>query len=449
MVDIAVIIAGVSLLLVLCLAIWLWLTRRQLQAVQDLAKHEQQKLEAQILERQNQLRVFENETVALRVRIEEQAKGHQKELDSLEQTRQKLESTLKGLCQDALQDNAQNFFRIAQESFGKLHDQAKTDLATRQQAISASLEPIKHALGDFDRKVTEVEKERNSSFAALKEQMSQVLKAEQALSSETSQLKQALVTPQVRGSWGEMQLRRAVELSGMVPHCDFLEQVTTRVDGEVSRPDMLIKLPDEKVVIVDAKTPLESFLKALAAEVDSDQATFFQHHARHVRGHIDALAKREYWQKFANSPEFVVLFLPGETFLASALRYDPELLDYGAGKSVLLVTPTTLIALLRSVAFGWRQDRLSKEAAAISKVGHELHKRIGDLGKHWARLGRYLDVSVKTYNQATATLESRVLPSARKFEKLHAATVKQPLTEGQLPMVEDQTRQLSAPELLS
>lgn len=284
-----------------------------------------------------------------------------------------------------------------------------------------------------------------SAYAVLKHQIGELLSSQKQLKTETSHLVNALRAPSVRGRWGEMQLRRVVEMAGMVNYCDFEEQVSSSVSDGKLRPDLIINLPGGKKIIVDAKAPLAAYLEALEARDEDTRHEKLKDHARHVRSHIRALAKRSYYEQFQPAPEFVVLFLPGETFFSAALEQDPSLIEAGVEERIILATPTTLIALLRAVAYGWRHEQLTQNAQEISILGRELHKRLSDMADHFIRLGRNLGGAVQSYNQAMGSLEHRVLSSARKFKEL--GSVSEAAEIAALDPLDHIPRELQAPEL--
>ncbi|MCB1115052.1 MAG: DNA recombination protein RmuC [Chlamydiia bacterium] len=359
------------------------------------------------------------ENIYLRAREKEQRKASEEKLALLGATQEKLAQAFKALSSEALEKSNASFLQLAKETLGKFQEKATGDLEKRQQSIEHVLKPVKESLTKLDQGMQAIEKERKGEQESLKMQLKMMTEAEKELRSETSTLVKALRMPIVRGRWGEMQLRRVVELAGMVNHCDFYEQETGE-SGSV-RPDVIVKLPGEKQVIVDAKTPCEAYLEAIQAESEDLKQEKFKHHARQVRQHVMALGKKSYWQSFQPTPEFVVLFIPSDNFFSSALEFDPSLIEVGVEQGVIIATPTTLIGLLRAIAYGWKQDSLSKHAEEVSKLGHELYKRITDMGEHWAKVGRTLASSVDAYNKAVGSLETRVLVSARKFKEMGAA----------------------------
>jgi DNA recombination protein RmuC len=317
------------------------------------------------------------------------------------------------------------------------------DLSRRQAAVADLVAPVRDGLARLDARLLELDRARSASQGELREQVRALGEAHAQLRDEAARLGQALRNPVARGRWGEVQLRRVVELAGMSAHCDFAEQVTSP-DGRL-RPDLVVRLPGGRQVVVDAKAPLAAYLEATDACDEAARRAKLAEHARRVREHVVALSRKAYWEQFRPAPEFVVLFLPGESFFAAALEQDPALLEAGAERNVVLATPTTLIALLRAVASGWRQEAIAENARQVSELGRELHHRLATTGEHLARMGRALGQAVEAYNRGIGTLESRVLVSARRLAELGAATG-EPLAP--LEPVEASPRELQATELL-
>ncbi len=328
------------------------------------------------------------------------------------------------------------------ERQGKAVDESA---ARRLQATEQLLTPVRESLEAFSNRLTEVEKERVRMSSDLRSQVQSVHQTSEALRRETHALTTALRKPQVRGAWGEMQLKRVVELAGMVEHCDFMQQATASTsDGQI-RPDLKVNLCDGKFLYVDAKMPLTGFLDAQETDDDIEAERRLQQFAKNVRGHVDALAGKRYWQADTGTPEFVVLFMPSEALAAEALQRMPDLHEHAALKDVVLATPTTLIATLRAVSYGWKQARVAENAAEVAQLGQELYERLGNMGKHFDRLGRSLQTSVKAYNEAVGSMESRVLVSARKFRDLKVTTAELELTAG----VSEAVRPIAATELVA
>lgn len=326
----------------------------------------------------------------------------------------------KALSADALRSNNQTFLELAALSMDKLLKDGRDDLGRRQDGIAQLLAPVRETLHKFDSQMSEIEKARIGAYESLREQVKVLHETQQQLRTETASLVRALSVPKARGNWGEMQLRRVVEIAGMLPYCDFLEQVSVTTEDGRQRPDMVVRLPAGKSIVIDAKVPLTAYLEALEVADDQKRKEKLLQHARNVREQINLLSRKSYWEQFPSAPEFVVLFLPGEVFFSVALEHDPSLLEYGVEQRIILATPTTLIALLKSVSYGWRQENLAANAQQISLLGRELHKRLGDMQEHLLDLGGKLSKAVESYNKTSASFESRVLVSARKFSSLEA-----------------------------
>ena len=378
-----------------------------------------------------------------RIRLEERLAQQEARM---QETNKQLSDTFQQLSHGALEKNNESFLRLAKTVLDRYQQGARDDLSSRQQAIEQMTKPIRERLEKFDSKLDELEKSRVGAYRAIDQQMKALLETHlPRLHSETANLVKALRQPTTRGRWGEVQLRRVVELAGMLEHCDFLEQETAHTETGRLRPDMLIRLPGGHQIIIDSKAPVDAYLTAVEAENDDTRAAALANHARQVRNHVEALGKKDYHEQFEPTPEFVVMFVPGEAFFSAALAQDPELIEYGADRRVIPASPTTLIALLKAVAYGWRQEALEQNAKEVAALGKELHDRIQSLAGHWTTVGKRLDQAVGAYNTSVNVLENRVLTSTRRFQELRAAPDHSEI-DSALP-IERGVRSLSAPEM--
>jgi DNA recombination protein RmuC len=351
-------------------------------------------------------------------RLEAQARIEEDRETQLALAEQRLARVFDGLARRSLHENSRSFLELARQNLEVQQVQAKGELKAREQAIETLVAPIRQALEKTERQISEIEKERNQAFGSIRGLLESISSSQQALNAETRNLVSALRRPEVRGQWGEMTLRRLVELAGMVEHCDFSEQHHTQSDEGALRPDMIVHLAEGRQLVVDVKTPLDAYLAAIEAPDDAQREAALQRHARKMRERVRELAAKSYWAQFENSPEFVILFIPGDQFLSAALSRDPGLLDEALHQHVILATPTSFVALLKAVAYGWRQVALAENARQIRDLAGELHRRLATFTGHLARVGRSLAGSVEAYNSAVGSLERQVLPGARRFTEL-------------------------------
>lgn len=358
----------------------------------------------------------ENARLATRLEMQERAAGEK--LAALQTAREQLAETFSALSGAALRSNNEEFLRLARENLKQFQLQASAELEKKEKNIEGLVKPIREALEKTERQVREMEQERQKAYGSLTRYLEGMAQTQQQLQSETRNLVKALRRPEVRGQWGEMTLKRLAELAGMVEYCDFYPQESAAGEGGTLRPDMIVRLPNGREIVVDVKTPLDAYLSAVEAPDDAAREGFLAHHARKVRDRVRELAAKSYWSQFEKSPDFVVLFMPGEQFLSAALDQDPALLEEALRQRVVVATPTTLVALLRAVAYGWRQEALAENAEQIRRVGEELYQRLGTFSEHLAKLGRSLGSGVEHYNRAVGSFERSVMPGARRFTEM-------------------------------
>ncbi|MEP9412194.1 MAG: DNA recombination protein RmuC [Candidatus Brocadia sp.] len=414
------IFAGIAITWLLCRIRIITLNERCITTQQDLATARSD------LDQKNEQISHLNQLIArMETTLEHERKAAYEKLDILNYATLKLGDAFKALSSEALRSNNKSFLELAKITLEKYQAEAKGDLEQRQKAVEQLIAPIKQSLEKVDSQIQELEKARQQAYGSLTEQVKSLIYTQEKLQSETGNLVRALRTPTVRGHWGEIQLKRVVEIAGMLEYCDFdLQQTVTTEDGRL-RPDMLVRLPGGKNIVVDAKTPLQAYLDALESASDEKRLSKLKDHAQQIRSHMAKLSVKSYWEQFKPTPEFVVLFLPGEAFFGAALELDPALIEEGAKHHVILATPTTLIALLRAVYYGWRHEHMSENTRKISELGQELHERVATMVEHLTKLGGSLGKAVEAFNAAVASFEGRVLPSVRKFEVLGAGSKKE------------------------
>jgi len=379
----------------------------------------------------------------LETALQKEQKAMEEKLALLNEAKEKLADAFKALSAEALKSSNEEFLQLARTKLESFQKDAQGELEKRQQAIDELVRPVKETLQRFDNQVQQMEKERISAYEGLKTQVEQLVNTQVLLRNETANLVKALGTPRVRGRWGEIQLRRVVELAGMLGHCDIFEQSNIETDNGRLRPDLIVKLPGGREIVVDAKAPMGAYLDAIACTDEEKRKTLLIQHAQQVRNHIDNLSSKNYWQQFKQTPEFVVLFLPGEIFFSAALEQDPTLIEYGVNEKVIIATPTTLISLLKAVAYGWRQESIADNAKKISELGQELYDRLCTFGEYMKNVGDSLSGAVKHYNQAVSSLESRLFVHARRFIDLEVPHKK---NMPELQMIGDEPRLPNIPE---
>ncbi len=409
----------------------------------ELRQQVQQK-DTDINQIRNELDVERQSKVEALTKLDASQKSFEEQKALIEAMKTEMTDTFNALSSAALKSSSEDFLRLASEHLGKVVADTKGKLGEHQAAMDGMIKPLYETLKRYEEQIRSIEESRHKAYGSLEEQLRALALTHENLQRETSNLVSALRKPQVRGRWGEMQLRRVAELSGMSMHCDFTEQQSMDTEKGRIRPDMIVHLPMEREIVVDSKVSLEAYLDAIAATTEDERKAKMEKHAQQVRSHMNKLASKEYWSQFKQSPEFVVLFIPGESFLSSALDMDNTIIEDGIEKRVIVATPTTFIALLRAIAYGWRQEQLTKNAQEISELGRQLYERMNILVQHFDSIGSNLEKAISAYNKAVGSMESRILPSVRRFKELGVTGA------DEIPVIEqiDQTpRNLSILEL--
>jgi len=416
---------------------------KNLQTTQD-------ELNQKIADNNNEIQQLVSDKATLNERLDQEQQQAAEKLALLEDAKQKLNDAFKAMSAEALKSNNESFLNLAKETLSRFQQGAVSDLDKRGKEIEQLAKPVHDSLEKMDNRLGELEKVREGAYAAIREQITSMADEQDKLRSETANLVRALRQPQARGRWGELQLKRVVEMAGMLDHCDFTEQthIAGKEDEKAVRPDMIVNLPLGRHIVVDSKVPLSAYMDAMESEGDEAEALLARHAAQ-LKTHIKGLSTKAYWDRIrkdlGGTPEFVVLFVPGEDFFSAALKADGSLIEYGVEQKVIVATPTTLIALLKAVSYGWRQEALAQNAEQVAALGKELYVRIQKLSEHWSKVGRHLGQTVRAYNDATGSLEARVLSGARKFEALKTAPERESLPSPE--PVEAQPRELTSAEL--
>ena len=397
-----------------------------------IASGRAQKAEALVTELRQQSRQKDNEISQLRsdlsneklarteaiTRLDASRKAFEEQKLLLESMKKEMTDTFNALSSAALKSSSEDFLRLASEHLGKVVSETKGRLGEHQAAIDGLVKPLQDALKKYEEQINSIEAKRRQDYGGIEEKIMMLAATHQQLQRETSSLVTALRKPQVSGSWGQLSLRRAAELAGMTAYCDFFEQVSVNTETGRLRPDMIVRLPNGREIVVDVKAPVDAYLNAMSASSEEERQKTLSNYVSQVRGHMNALGAKSYWDQFPKSPEIVVMYLPGESFFSAALEYDHKLIEDSSLKKVILATPTTFIALLKAIAYGWQQEQITENAQKISMLGKELYERVNVWVKHVNEIGKALGRAIEAYERARGSMETRVLPSVRRFKEL-------------------------------
>ena len=384
---------------------------------------------------QKKLSELQVQVTELNAKLENEHSNHLEKQKSLEKDRENLNESFAALASKALKHNSDEFLKLAEQNLKQFQISANSELDKKEQSFAGLVKPIREALDKTEKQVREMEKERKEAYGSLKQHLELMSRDQAQLQSETRNLVQALRRPEVRGQWGEMTLKRLAELAGMVQHCDFYEQESVNTDEGRLRPDMIIRMPGQRAVVVDAKAPLDAYMSAVEASDDKSREEFLIRHTKNVRERIRELSAKSYWSQFKDTPDFAVLFIPGDQFLSSALERDPSLLEDAMSQQIILATPSSFVALLRAVAFGWRQEVLADNADKIRSLGVTLYERLSAFSGHLSNIGNSLSKSVEHFNKAVGSFDSRVLPSAKRFTEMGISAKKEIKEPDQVEMI--------------
>ncbi|HEX8948180.1 MAG TPA: DNA recombination protein RmuC [Dissulfurispiraceae bacterium] len=404
---------------------------RSAQAVVGELRLQMQQRELDVNQLRSELDLEKKQKIEMTTRLDESYKRLEDSYRSIEQQKELIEAmkkemtdTFSALSSAALKSSSEDFLKLASENLGKIVADTKGKLGEHQAALDGTIKPLQEMLKRYEQQIKEIEESRHRSFGSLSEQLRGLSTMHEQLQRETNNLVTVLRRPKVSGTWGELGLRRVVELAGMTPYCDFYEQESVSTDSGRLRPDMIVRLPNGREIVVDAKAPVDAYMGVIAADSEDERKKAIANYISNVRNHLNTLSSKSYWEQFSESPEIVVMYLPGESFFSAALEHDHKLIEDGSSKKVVLATPTTFIALLKAIAYGWQQEQVTKSAQEISRLGKELYERFSIVLEHYTKTGQSIRKAVESYNEGVRSVESRLIPSIRKFKELGVSSQK-------------------------